>query len=232
MQGYSIGCHRATEGSVLNAHQLESLRKLMCCSTQPARNGSRLNGRAAVTRGEVPGIGRVVVKHFMRGGLLRHLVERLYLRWGPVRSEQEFELLERVRALGVRAPEPVACGFRGGLFYRTWLVTKEIAHSRSLADLSQQDEDLAREYMRELINQVGILIRNNLLHVDLHPGNVLISDEGKLYILDFDKAREFKGPKNKLRDVYLHRWRRAVIKHKLPEILTEIMALGLRSSFE
>jgi hypothetical protein len=32
-----------------------------------------------------------------------------------------------------------------------------------------------------------------------------------------------------LRDLYLRRWRRAVIKHKLSPVLSEMMSLTLRS---
>ena len=51
-----------------------------------------LHGRGNVLHTEVTGIGRVVVKRYRRGGLLRYLVRSAYLRWGPTRAEQEFLL--------------------------------------------------------------------------------------------------------------------------------------------
>ena len=59
----------------------------------------------------------------------------------------------------------------------------------------------------------------------------MLDDEGKVYVLDFDKAVRFSGNKNALRDKYVCRWRRAVIKHKLPETLSELMCIGLRKNF-
>jgi len=190
-----------------------------------------LEGRTAVTRADLDGVGRVVVKHYMRGGFLRHLISSRYVRSGPTRSRVEYEMLERVRSLGVQAPEPIAHAERGGWLYRAWLVTREIADQRSLAEISRVDEERARTAMGEVIRFLDLLISNGIFHVDLHPGNVVVDRAGGVYLLDFDKARAFPGARNELRDRYLHRWRRAVIKHELPDILAECACLGLRRSY-
>jgi hypothetical protein len=49
-----------------------------------------------------------------------------------------------------------------------------------------------------------------------------------VHVVDFDNARPFDGSERDLRDQYLRRWRRAVIKHNLPETLSELMAMELR----
>ena len=76
--------------------------------------------------------------------------------------------------------------------------------------------------MKAVIKQVSILIKNKILHVDLHPGNVIVGNQNQVYLLDFDKASIFPGEKNALRSRYLRRWNRAIQKHGLPEILSEI----------
>jgi 3-deoxy-D-manno-octulosonic acid kinase len=81
------------------------------------------------------------------------------------------------------------------------------------------------------MKQLYLLIEEGIYHVDLHPGNVLVDNNHNVYVIDFDKARCWTGPKNELRDLYLHRWRRAVIKHNLPETLSEIACLHLRYNF-
>ena len=191
-----------------------------------------LNGRGNVLHTEIAGFGKVVVKRYMRGGLLRFLVRRTYLRYGPTRAEREFELLEQVRALGVNAPEPLLYVHRGILWYDAWLVTREIDSPRNFAELSLRDEQQVFVHTDEIVRQISILIRNGILHVDLHPGNVVVDESGKVYLLDFDKAKEFPGGPNALRDAYLVRWRRAVIKHQLPESLSERICPGLRANFE
>jgi 3-deoxy-D-manno-octulosonic acid kinase len=191
-----------------------------------------LNGRGNVLHTEIAGVGKVVVKRYMRGGLLRYLIRKTYFRHGMTRAEREFLLLEQVRGLGVNAPEPIAFAHRGILFYDAWLVTREIQSPRNLAELSLSDEDAIVKYVPEIIRQISILIRNGIFHVDLHPGNVVVDDSHRVHLLDFDKAHRFNGTPNALRDAYLVRWRRAVIKHHLPESLSERVCPGLRQNFE
>lgn len=57
-------------------------------------------------------------------------------------------------------------------------------------------------------------------------GNVLVYPEQSVYLIDFDKARHFKGSASDLRKAYICRWRRAVIKHGLPEVLSEYVSAG------
>lgn len=191
-----------------------------------------LNGRGNVVYAEHSTLGRIVVKRYLRGGLFRHLIQSKYLRWGATRGEEEYRLLSLVRDLGVNAPEPLLFAYQGAILYDAWLVTKEIEGRKNFADLSKTNEEEARQYMDELVRQIAILINHQIFHVDLHPGNVVIDPNGKLYLLDFDKAHNFIGPRNKLRDLYLVRWRRAVIKHDLPESLSELICPGLRRNFE
>ena len=188
---------------------------------------SVLGGRSSVTIARVEGIGSMVVKYYTRGGLLRHMVKRRYLRCGKTRCQIEYELLQKVRGLGVSAPEPIAYAYRGGLFYKGWLATREIKQQQTLAELSCADEEHAHIVMKEVINQVAVLIKNNILHVDLHPGNVLVDSGDRIFLLDFDKARLSRRNKDRLRNHYTNRWQRAVIKHRLPKMLSEMMRAGL-----
>jgi 3-deoxy-D-manno-octulosonic acid kinase len=193
---------------------------------------SVLGGRSSVAIAHLEGIGSVVIKYYARGGFIRYLVKRRYLRWGKTRCQIEYELLEKVRDLGLSAPEPIAYAYRGGLFYKGWLVTKKIKEQQTLAELSCIDEEHAHIVMKELINQVSALIKNNVFHADLHPGNVLVDSDGRVFLLDFDRARISQMDKNRLRDHYLCRWRRAVIKHRLPDVLHKILCEGLDKNYE
>lgn len=214
----------------LTDQQLKQLIKLFNTPTNTV--DSILGGRSSVAIAQLEGVGSVVVKYYTRGGLLRYMVKRKYLKWGKTRCQLEYEVLQKVRRLGISAPEPIAYAFRGGLFYRAWLVTKEIKHHQTLAELSRADEKHAHDVMKEVIDQVSILINNNILHVDLHPGNVLVDSGNRVFLVDFDKACLSRASKSKLQDYYLSRWRRAVIKHGLPEMLSETLCVGLGKNYE
>ena len=190
---------------------------------------SVLGGRTAATPAQLDGIGSVVIKHYRRGGLMRYFIKDRYLKFGKTRAQREFELLNIVGTLGINIPQPIAYAHRGRLLYRAWLVTREIHQPLSLARLSLQDEKKASTAMASVIEQISLLIQNDILQVDLHPGNVVVDVREQVYLLDFDKGRVYHGSRQKLINLYLARWQRAVSKHGLPEMLTDILQAGLNS---
>jgi len=207
------------------------LKAILGCIQKPGElELSVLGGRKSVSYADLGGVGRVAIKSYTRGGIFGFLVRKTYLNLGSARPRAEFEIMCSARDLGVNIPEPVGFVLRGLLFYRGWLISKEVEQKHTLAELSLQNEDAAREVMQELVRQINILIENGIYHIDLHPGNVLVDASNKVFILDFDKAYYAKSARWALRDRYIFRWRRAQIKHRLPEILTEMMCLGLRTN--
>ena len=198
-------------------------------SQPPPKTNSVLGGRSSVSYHRIEDLGPVVVKHYKRGGLWGRLVRRRYLKWGKSRSQLEFELLLKARDLGINVPEPLLYANRGRLIYRAWLVTREIKQPQSLARLSLNDEKRTRQVMASVIDQISRLIDHGIWHVDLHPGNVVIDQNDRVFLLDFDKGSLHQGNKIKLRNRYIHRWQRAVSKHKLPKILSEMLQAGLRN---
>ncbi len=192
-----------------------------------APDGGVLGGRAAIWRHEVPSVGPVVIKEYRRGGLLRFIRRRYYVRFRTVRPEREFRNLLAARAAGLNVPDPVACFSRGVLLYRGWLATRFIP-GRSLVEVVRSDLAALPVLMVDLTRQVGLLIRNRVAHVDLHPGNVRVDTAGTLYLLDFDRAILSTRSPEDLRTQYDVRWRRAVAKHGLPVVLADSFSAGLR----
>lgn len=189
-----------------------------------------LAGRAPVRHATISEFGPVVIKGYVRGGLLRFARSPIHMRWGRTRCEREFDVLQKVRQLGIAAPEPLAFAWRGGgRWYRAWLFTRLIEGTRTLADISRADENRARVLAERLAPIVELLILKGVFHVDLHPGNVVVDEDDKIYLVDFDKARIVTGREHEqLAERYLCRWRRAVIKHNLSEVLTEVLCSSLR----
>jgi 3-deoxy-D-manno-octulosonic acid kinase len=201
---------------------------------QPTLNStSILGGRTAVSTIHLNDLGSVVIKHYRRGGWLRRLVTRTYLRWGRPRCRIEFDMLQEARRLGIRAPEPIAFAYKGRIFYRCWLVTREIQIRSSLAELSRSDPRAALEVLPRVAEQISRLIEHRIWHVDLHPGNILVDDQSKIHLIDFDRARHVRWDRARLHGRYVNRWKRAVSKHGLPPQLTRNLVTALaRPRFE
>ncbi len=221
----TIDAYRFGASLDLDEHQLRRLIKFF---DQPhTENTSVLGGRTTLSFSEIDGFGSVVIKPYARGGWIRYLIKQRYLKLGKTRAQIEFELLQVVRNLGINAPEPVAYIHRGRIFYQAWLVSRAIKHPLSLALLSLKDEKKTRQAMESVIGQISLLIQNDILHVDLHPGNIVVDGADQIFLVDFDKGQIHHGSREKLRNRYLTRWQRAVTKHRLPELLTDMLQAGL-----
>lgn len=221
--GYEIGSSLS-----LSAAQKKEILALI--QNPVEKQNQSLEGRASVRHADLGGVGRVVVKTYRRGGLLRFFVSSYYIRSGRSRAHQEFDLMNDFREVGGHAPEPLCYVNLGSLFYRTWLVTREVDAQYTLAQLSQHAPELVHQALRNLVHEVDLLIQHKIFHVDLHPGNVLVQDSGEVSLVDFDKAHRYQGTPRALRQQYLRRWRRAVIKHELPDDLSELFCGGLLTS--
>ena len=216
-----------TVGSTLELtnQQLKCLTRLFKI---PVKNlGPGLIGRSTITVSHLKGIGSVVVKQYTRGGFIRYFLKQHYLRWGRTRGETEFKILQKAREIGVNAPEPIAYAFKGVLFYKGWLISRKIEKQQTLAKLACDDESRSRCVMDNIIEQIAILIDHQILHVDLHPGNILIDHTNRVFLIDFDKSRIIHKNRKMLTKRYISRWQRAVIKHHLPQMLIDTLNRGL-----
>jgi 3-deoxy-D-manno-octulosonic acid kinase len=204
---------------------LEQLCRLFEAS--PGSAAGLLSGRTGPVLADIPGAGAVVVKRYMRGGLIRHLVKDRYLGIGASRSRREYETLETVRSLGVSSPEPLVWAVGGRLFYRAFLVTRLVPGTRPLSNAEGWDEGACRVVVEKTAGEIRRLIEHRIHHVDLHPGNVLVDEDGGVHIIDFDKARRVRWRREKLCAAYIKRWKRAVEKYSLPQLMADHLVEGL-----
>lgn len=190
-------------------------------SRPPEMARTLLSGRIHPQIAEIEGFGRVIIKHYFRGGILRHINRRTYMKIGKTRSAAEFEMLTRVRDIGINAPEPVAFASisKTLAFYHAWLVLKEVPAAETLAELARSTPTRAKAILPHVSGQVKLLIRHNILHVDLHPGNVLVDADDQVFLIDFDNTKTGIKNKSGLARYYVKRWQRAVTKHGLPDFL-------------
>jgi len=215
--GYHIGA-----GQNLRHRQLQQLQMLF--ESPPLPSEEALAGRQSVTIAQLEDLGSVAIKHYARGGLVRHFNHNTYANWPRSRGEKEFQWLTIVRQIGIAAPRPIAFASTGRFMGQCWLVTAAIPRHCSLIRLSQQHGDQRQAIYGKLTSQIQTLIRHGIWHRDLHPGNVLVDDNGMPHLIDFDKARHLKN-RRLLTAKYIKRWARAIAKHHLPTELGQVMAL-------
>jgi 3-deoxy-D-manno-octulosonic acid kinase len=155
----------------------------------------------------------LVTKHYYRGGLVARLLGDIYfgVRAEYSRSFREWCMLSTMLKQGLPVPVPVAASvISSGVFYRADLVTLRIPHVRTVAELCQQQALSAETW-----GEIGATIRRfhncNVYHADLNARNILIDNDGHIYLLDFDKS-QFRLTGNSWRNANLARLRRSLDK--------------------
>lgn len=156
----------------------------------------------AAVSGSAPGRGSVwfvrsgngewALRHYRRGGLVGRLSEDHYLWTGQkqVRSFSEWRLLAALSAAGLPVPRPVAAAYvRQGMFYTCDLITQRLPDTKTLASLLEQGE-----MGGSLWPEVGRVIRQfhaiGVDHPDLNAHNILIDHDNRVFLIDFDRARQ------------------------------------------
>ena len=133
-----------------------------------------------------------MLKHYQRGGRVAALLGDRYIGSNCERSRsfREWRLLQRMHALGLPVPQPVAASCtRQGAFHRADLLTRQIKGVVTLAD-----HLLACILADAGWRAVGACIRRfhnaGVYHADLNARNILLDAQNSgVYLIDFDKGR-------------------------------------------
>ncbi|HEY5716871.1 MAG TPA: 3-deoxy-D-manno-octulosonic acid kinase, partial [Motiliproteus sp.] len=129
----------------------------------------------------------LVWRHYRRGGMAAKVSADRYL-WRGLHSSRayaEFVLTLRLHELGLPVPRPLAGQVvREGLFYRADLITQRLPGARSLADVLVAGDPLP---WAELGQALAAFHRAGLDHVDLNLRNILLDQQGRLFLIDFDR---------------------------------------------
>jgi 3-deoxy-D-manno-octulosonic acid kinase len=213
------GYHAIYAPPLTEKHLLQILPLLQ---KSPERNETILGGRRKIAVADIKGLGSIAIKAYARGGLLSAFVKETYFHVGEIRSFTEFRWLVTAHSLGIPVPHPLVCIWKGKVFYKCWMIMLNIGPHKTLAQISLTDENRTKQIMPVIREKIFLLARHKILHVDLHPGNLLLNDQNHPFITDFDKARYYPGNPKKLLKKYAKRWKRSVKKHHLPVLLNEI----------
>jgi len=142
--------------------------------------------------------GDAVLKMYLRGGQMARWNRDLYFFTGLERSRsfREFRLLAWMHEHKLPVPAPVAALVEThGLAYRGALISMLLAETSSFAEHIQ-----AGQQDRQLWQSVGRCIRRfhdaGVMHADLNVNNILVADDGQVFLVDFDKSSRRKAANN------------------------------------
>ena len=153
-----------------------------------------ISGKAAAGRGNTFFITLddhpMVLRHYRRGGLVRRVSSRRYAYTGLSRTRAmlEFDILLKMYDMKLPVPKPYACRvIRHGISYEASIVTHRVqgntlAHQLLSASVSDQQWE-----------NIGLTIARfhseGIYHADLNAHNILLSDDGRVSLIDFDRAK-------------------------------------------
>lgn len=162
----------------------------------------------------------LVLKRYHRGGLLGRLIKSTYIFNGLSRTRmwREFELLAAMRELGLPVPKPVAVRCeRSSLFcYQGQIIAERIANSRTLAEILRSENVSDKTW--EAIGMVIRRFHRHLIeHGDLNASNILVNNQGQIFLIDFDKSIMHKSGDDRWCAGNLNRLRRSLNKWKRRE---------------
>ncbi|ADU65760.1 3-deoxy-D-manno-octulosonic acid kinase [Desulfurispirillum indicum] len=177
----------------------------------------------AVQQGEALGRGNsqilrigdttVVLRHYLRGGIIARLNRDKYLWQGlkDTRPYRELTLLLKLRDMGLSVPNPVAGRvLRRGFWYTADIMTEYIADSLTLDQWL-----MSRQISMDLWQRIGATIatfhRAGLDHVDLNIRNILIDSHKQVYLIDFDRC-QLRDPDSHWQHGNLERLSRSLYK--------------------
>lgn len=175
--------------------------------------GDRFSGRGAVhvVRHDDQ---RWVLRQYRRGGLVGRVVDHSYVWTGlaQTRPWREWHLLAELHGAGLPVPRPVAAYVsRNGMRYSGHILSELIEGVTPLLELLRR-EKLGTAAWSRLGRTMRHFHRAHVHHPDLNISNVLVQDDGRYFLVDFDRGRLHAGTAVLQADI--RRLRRSLDKHR------------------
>jgi 3-deoxy-D-manno-octulosonic acid kinase len=163
-----------------------------------------------------------VLRHYYRGGMIGKFNKDSYIYSGVenTRAAIEFELLNHMRLLSLPVPKPIAYRvIKTGLFYKADLLTERVCNAQDLVSLLTK-QVVSPALWKSIGHTIQQFHHHNIYHHDLNIHNILIDEDDKVWIIDFDRGevrstsdswkkqnmsrllRSFNKEKNKLADLH------------------------------
>jgi 3-deoxy-D-manno-octulosonic acid kinase len=154
------------------------------------------------------------LRHYLRGGFIARFLHDQYLglRLKKTRAWEEWHLLNQMQALKLPVPKPVAASvIKSGLFYRADLITEFLDNTETLSDILENSNIDASVWL-ELGKVVRLFHNHSVFHSDLNARNILLDENKKIYLIDFDRCSFKQG--DDWKENNLNRLKRSLLKFK------------------
>lgn len=135
-----------------------------------------------------------VLRHYYRGGLIGKCIKDSYLYLGlkRTRAALEFSLLTKMQHYDLPAPHPVAYRvIKNGLFYHADLISQRIENSTDLVTILSE-KPLTSSQWRNIGTTIKKFHQQGIYHHDLNAHNILIDNNNKVWLIDFDRGEQRK----------------------------------------
>lgn len=173
----------------------------------------RFSGRAKVDVVR-HGDQRWVLREFRRGGLVGKVVDKTYVWTGlaATRPWREWHLLAELHAAGLPVPRPIAAHVhRGRVRYSGHILSELIENVTPLLHILRRERMNAAAWSR-FGRTIRHFHRARVHHPDLNISNVLVHEDGRFFLVDFDRGRAHAG--NGVLQADIRRLRRSLDKHR------------------
>lgn len=178
-----------------------------------AHEVARKSGRGSVFTFDLRD-GKGILRPYRRGGLLAKFREDRY--WRSNRPLKELVILEHAYGHQLPVPQPLGVLWeKHGQSYTGAIATRYLPG----ATLQDWAGSHTAEEETDVLHQCGYAIRKmhdaGIYHADLQIRNIIVGD-GKVYLIDFDKASRIDPTADLPRARNLLRLRRSIDKNRLP----------------
>ena len=139
------------------------------------------------------GLDCILKKRIVKDYRIKEIDENLR----TYRTRNEARIIGTVSSLGINSPEVLLVG-------KYELVMKRV-YGKMLNEIlnSKKKKSNLKEIFRKLGNYLAILHKNNIVHGDFTPANVMIGKNGTVYLIDFGLSDVTDSLEDKALDLLL-----------------------------